>query len=271
MRSIVIPPDIQQHNQTMEVLRSKLASIRNHIMSLNAITPDVSVIIPAYNEEAGILKTLSSLAASSTIKKVEFIVVNNNSMDRTGELAAATGVTCTMETKQGVTSARNAGLQVARGNYILNADADTIYPSEWIDLMLSPLQDDNIAMTYGDFSFIPGAGTSRLSYAGYEYLSGIPKWINKKFGEEAVNIYGFNSAFRRTEALAVGGFDHPAGTNEDGWLAVKLRNRFRKKFYKVTHPAALVWTSDRRIQIDGGLYKAIIKRLGRHLSFRDGA
>ena len=265
MRSIVIPADIRQHNQTMEVLQGKLATIRNHILRMNAIEPDVSIIIPAYNEEACILKTLSSLAASSTVKKVEIIVVNNNSMDKTGELAAAAGVVYTVETKQGITPARNAGLQMARGNYILNADADTIYPSEWIDLMLSPLLDDNVAMVYGDFSFIPGVGTSRLSYTAYEYLSGLSRWINKKFREEAMNVYGFNSAFRRTEGLTVGGFDHPAGTNEDGWLAVKLRNSFQKRLYKVTDPRALVWTSDRRIQMDGGLYEAIFKRIRRHL------
>ncbi|MEO5997211.1 MAG: glycosyltransferase family 2 protein [Chitinophagaceae bacterium] len=265
MRSIVIPPDIKQHNQTIEVLKDKLAAIRNNIIRMSAVNPDVSIIIPAHNEEDHILKTLSSLSASCTTKGVEIIVVNNNSGDKTGELAVAAGATCILETKPGVTAARNTGLQLARGKYILNADADTIYPSEWIDLMLLPLEDDTIAMVYGNFSFIPSPGKSRMIYIGYEYLSGFFKWLNKKFRDQAVNIYGFNSAFRRTEGIAVGGFDHPAGTNEDGWLGIKLRNTFQKKLYKVTEQRAFAWTSDRRIEMDGGLYKAILKRFRRHL------
>jgi len=266
MRPIAIPQDIRQHNLAMEVLKEKLGRIRSGIESLYSLIPEVSIIIPAYNEEAGILKTLSSLSASATKKKVEIIVVNNNSADDTAKLAVAAGAICISENKQGITAARNAGLQRATGKLILNADSDTIYPPQWIDRMLSPLTNNEIAMVYGNFSFIPGNNTRRIVYTGYEYTADLFKWINKKFREEAVNIYGFNSAFRRSEGIAVDGFNHPPGTNEDGWLGVKLRNHFHKKLFEVKDRDALVWTSDRRIQMDGGLGKAIFKRLKRHFS-----
>ena len=266
MRPLSIPTHVLEHKHDKAYFKDKIDSIRNKIISLRKGEPEVSIVIPAFNEEENILQTLSSLAASTSSKSIEIIVVNNNSTDRTEEIVKDCGATCILETTQGITPARNAGLRAATGKYILNADADTIYPPQWVDLMLAPLYDERTAMVYGTFSFIPTANTSRFIYFGYEHISDISKWVNKKFREEAVNIYGFNSAFRREEGLQVGGFDHPPGTNEDGWLGLKLRVSFNKKLYQVTNPNAIVWTSDRRIQIDGGLVKGTIKRLKRHLS-----
>ncbi len=264
MRPVKIPPAILNHNQQMELLKDRVGLIRANLEKFYSTTPQVSIIIPAYNEEACILKTLSSLSASNTGRTIEIIVVDNNSTDKTGKLSIASGATCIAEPAQGITNARNAGLQIAKGDYILNADADTIYPEAWIDLMIAPLEDRNIALTYGNFSFVPASERSRLAYSVYEHVSDFSRWLNEKFREEAVNVYGFNSAFRRSDGLAVDGFNHPAGTNEDGWLAIKLRNRFNTKLHKVTASAARVWTSDRRIQIDGGLLKAILKRFSRY-------
>ncbi|AMR27678.1 hypothetical protein A0257_11605 [Hymenobacter psoromatis] len=266
MRPIGIPANIQKHNQATEVLQRDVAAIRAQLQRLHSPTPEVSIVIPAYNEAENILKTLSSLAATTTRKTVEVIVVNNNSQDNTEALSISAGATCFTETTQGITPARNAGLQRATGKFVLNADGDTIYPPDWIDRMLEPLYRDDTAMVYGTFAFLPTTGIPRPVFLAYEYISDISKWINKRFREEAVNIYGFNSAFRRTEGLAVDSFNHPPGTNEDGWLGVKLREKFKKKFHHVTHPSAIVWTTDRRIQLDGGMLKGIMKRVRRHTS-----
>ena len=219
--------------------------------------------MPAYNEEDSILKTLSCLSKSTTHRSVEIIVVNNNSSDKTAALVNSTGARCITETRQGITPARNAGLAAARGKYILNADADTLYPPNWIEEMVKPLDNDAITCVYGRFSFIPTAGTPRLWYFVYEHVADAVRLFNKKFKEEAVNVYGFNSAFKREQGLQVNGFDHPATANEDGWLALKLRNKGFGQLYYVTSIKALVWTTDRRIQIDGGLWKGLVKRVKR--------
>jgi glycosyltransferase involved in cell wall biosynthesis len=227
--------------------------------------PQVSIVMPAYNEESTIVQTLASLCNNVTTWSVEIIVVNNNSADRTEELVKACGVNCILETKQGITQARNAGLAQAKGKFILNADADTIYPKDWIEEMIKPLADEsnNVAITYGVFSFIPVGNTGRVTYFFYEYLSDLTRTYNTKFKSEAVNVYGFNSGFKREQGLQVDGFNHPAGTNEDGYLALKLTNKGFGKMYKVDNPKAIVWTTDRRIQIDGGLWKATVKRFKR--------
>jgi len=262
MRPIGIPSSVKRFNKSTGTLTADLTSVAAKFNTLKSDRPDVSIIIPAYNEEDNILKTLCSLAHTTTRKTVEVIVVNNNSIDRTESLAKAAGVICITETKQGITNARNAGLSIARGKYIVNADADTIYPAGWIDGMVDPLaSDERIALTYGRFSFIPLEGTPRPLYFLFEYLADFNRAINKRFREEALNVYGFNSACRRSQCLTVDGFDHPAGTNEDGWLAVKLRDRNFGRLHWVTDIDHIVWTTDRRLLIDGGLWKGTWKRL----------
>ena len=237
--------------------------IQQHYKALLKGAPEVSVVIPAYNEEKDILRTLHSLTANVTARSVEIIVVNNNSKDNTEALVRAAGVTCVNETTQGITAARNAGLATAKGKYILNADADTLYPKDWIEQMVAPLDNDKVAITYGRFSFIPTGVTSRFTYFFYEYVADMLRRFNKTFREEAVNVYGFNSCYRREQGIAVEGYNHPKGANEDGWLALKLRDKGFGKLHYVTNIKALVWTTDRRIQLDGGLLKGIIKRVKR--------
>ena len=261
MRRLAVPQNIIEHDKTAEDLLAQMPFIKERLGRLSSPVPDASVIIPAFNEEGNILKTLSSLSKSNTAKKIEIIVVNNNSSDKTASFALACGAICVDEPLQGITPARNRGLKEARGRYILNADADTIYPPSWIDLMLTPLYEENTAMVYGSHYFLPSLGSTRFSYFLYEHAAEVIKWINRSFREEAVNVYGFNSAFRREDGLMVDGFNHPPGTNEDGWLAVKLREKCKMKLFRQSDPEAMVWTSDRRILADGGLAKAVSKRI----------
>lgn len=263
MRPISIPQHIKTILASSQSQQQQILSIQENYQKLTKnYQPIVSIIIPAFNEEKNILTTLLSLSRNKTKWPVEIIVVNNNSSDNTEQLVKATGVTCILEERKGITAARNAGLKAAKGNYILNADADAIYPVQWIESMIQPLvYDHNVALTYGRFSFIPVGATSRLMYFFYEHAADVQRFIFKYFKEEAVNVYGFNSAFRRREGLMVQGYDHPPGTNEDGYLALKLRNKGFGRLQYVTKINALVWTTDRRIEMEGGFLKGVKKRI----------
>ena len=265
MRPLFIPGYIREYLNLKYYELSTLKTVKDaYHKNLVKDAPLISIVIPAYNEEHNIVFTLASLCNNLTDKSVEIIVVNNNSSDNTESLVKGCGVVCINETKQGITNARNAGLAHAKGKYILNADADTIYPETWIDEMADPLIiNEKVAITYGRFAFIPIGSTGRLVYYFYERLADITRLYNNYKKTEAVNVYGFNSGFRREQGLLVDGFNHPPGTNEDGYLALKLFNNGYGKMHRVSTGSAIVWTTDRRIQIDGGLWKAIIKRLVR--------
>jgi len=265
MRPISIPPYITKFWNADKHSQAFFNETKAAYSKLLKGEPEVSIVMPAYNEEDNIVQTLASLCNNETQRSVEIIVVNNNSKDRTEELAKACGVTCLQQTIQGITPTRNFGLAHARGKYVLNADADTIYPKDWIEQMVKPLDNDNVAITYGRFSFIPIGSTGRFTYFFYEYFADLTRKLNKYIKDEAVNVYGFNSGFRREQGLKVDSFNHPPGTNEDGYLALKLRNKGFGKLYYVNNIKALTWTTDRRIQIDGGLWKGTAKRLKRVL------
>jgi len=265
MWPIKVPEHIKQFIDKRFTSEELGAKARASYKTISNGVPEVSVVMPAFNEQDNIIPTLASLTANKTKRVVEIIVVNNNSTDHTEALVKSTGVQCILESRQGITFARNAGLSVARGKYILNADADTIYPADWIEQMTVPLENPGIALTYGRFAFLPIAETGRATYFFYEHLARLSRWMNKVFKEEAVNVYGFNSGFRREQGIAVDGFNHPPGTNEDGWLALKLRNKGFGKLHLVTAISALTWTTDRRIQLDGGLIKGSLKRIKRVL------
>jgi glycosyltransferase involved in cell wall biosynthesis len=256
---------------TAHLQQNALEKVREAYLRLRKTgIPDVSIVIPAYNEAENIVQTLYSICHNETEKAVEIVVVNNNSKDNTEALVNSMGISCILETKQGITAARNAGLAKALGNYILNADADSIYPKDWVSEMTKPLDmDEKITLVYGRFAFIPTGSTGRIVYFFYEYIADFMRFINKHKKDEAVNVYGFNSGYRRLQGIAVDGYDHPKGSNEDGWLAVKLREKGYGILFQVTNIKALVWTSDRRIQLDGGLWKAVFTRIKRVL-FRQG-
>lgn len=266
MRPIAIPQFIQECLLRDQTVENRVQLVKNAYAAAPRENPLVSVVIPAYNEADNILQTLFSLSRNKTRFAFEIIVVNNNSKDDTERLVLASGVRLVNETKQGITAARTAGLMAARGKYLMNADADTLYPENWVQLMIEPLEKPGVALTYGRFSFIPLSGKSRMGHFFYEYVSDMSRLLKRYLRHEAVNVFGFNSAFCREDGIKVDGYQHPPGSNEDGYLALKLKDRGFGKLRQVTSSKALVWTSDRRVQMEGGLWKGSLLRIKRFFS-----
>lgn len=229
--------------------------------------PEISIVIPAYNEEKDILRTLSSFSRMETKYKVELIVSNNNSKDRTQEILDACGVKSVFAKDQGISYARQAGLEAAKGKYILNADSDSIYPEGWIDALVEPLKNKEISCSYGVYSFIPSEGNNRFTLGCYELVAENFFRVKKR-NRECVNVMGFTFAFRREDGHTVGGYAHDlqrhiTGRSEDGWMALQLMKV--GKLYQVTDPKVRVWTSDRRLMADGSLGKAFQNRAKKEL------
>jgi len=88
----------------------------------------ISFIIPAYNEERLLRRTLESIksAAASLVEPFEIVVANDASTDRTAEIAAVHGAVVTTNHHRQIAATRNAGAKAARGDLFIFVDADTV-------------------------------------------------------------------------------------------------------------------------------------------------
>lgn len=93
--------------------------------------PRYSFIIPAYNEEALIGRTIDVLRESAAPLKggFEIIVANDDSSDRTPEIAREKGARVIDVKKRQIAAVRNAGASLATGEILVFVDADTVVPA----------------------------------------------------------------------------------------------------------------------------------------------
>jgi len=122
--------------------------------------PKVSVIIPAYNEEKYIVRTLDALLQQD-YENYEVIVVNNASTDRTVEVVSSfiyqNELTFKFrllhEKNQGTQFARERGRKTSTGKIIAQLDADCIPPANWISMGVRLMQAKNIAAVAGPYDY----------------------------------------------------------------------------------------------------------------------
>ncbi len=94
--------------------------------------PRFSIVIPVYNEEKNLPECLESLLAQDFSGSYEIIVVDNLSTDRSAEIARKYGIKTLRCNRKGTFFARETGALAARGEIIAQADADTVYPKDWL-------------------------------------------------------------------------------------------------------------------------------------------
>lgn len=113
----------------------------------------LSIVIPAYNEE-GYLKSCLDAIACQKEPPDEVIVVDNNSTDKTAEIAKSYAfVRYINEKKQGVYYARNRGFNEARSDIIGRIDADTLLWPDWITNVKRIITDGNYSAISGPVSY----------------------------------------------------------------------------------------------------------------------
>jgi glycosyltransferase involved in cell wall biosynthesis len=101
---------------------------------------NVSVIIPCYNEE----KTIEKVIRNIPKEVFEIIVVDNNSTDKTAEIAKKLGTKVIREKKQGYGYALQRGFKEARGDIIVTLDGDGQYPGEKINELVDYFIENNL-------------------------------------------------------------------------------------------------------------------------------
>lgn len=199
----------------------------------------ISIVIPTYNEEKYIGKTLKSVKQLDTDGwEVEIIIVDAGSTDKTAQIAKTFGAKVVIIPHRGIGFARQKGIEHAAGEIIAFTDADTIVAENWLSLHVRALAKPGVVLTYGPFKVSDG------SFPYYHYVNYIQfyAWwiIHYLFG--LAFAAGQNMAFWRDKAKSVGGFNTQLPILEDNDFSLRMAKIGKVVFLK----DAVVYSSGRR-------------------------
>ena len=210
-----------------------------------------SVIIPAYNEEAFLPETLEclKLAMATVPQQGEIIVVDNDSTDKTPEIARKYGASVIFEPFRQIARARNSGAKAAKSAFLVFLDADTFLPPPLLKQALTLLESETSC----------GGGTllnfdSELPFLA-DKLVKFWNWLSKNNKLAAGSfIFCLASGFFET-----GGFDEKTFAGEEVFLSRRIKNWGKKQNLLFTileeHP---VITSGRKFHWYSSLQIALL-------------
>ncbi|MGA2244340.1 MAG: glycosyltransferase [Verrucomicrobiota bacterium] len=203
----------------------------------------VSIVVPAFNEEKllgeSLLQIKSAGGAFAQLGwETELIVCDNNSNDRTAEIARTAGATVVFEPVNQISRARNSGAAAATGDWLVFVDADSHPGRELFSDVAKEIQSGNC---------IAGGATLRWDQKHF-FIDLVTSVVNVGFRWRRI----LSGAFIFIEAAAfrkLGGFSHEAFAGED----VELSRRLKKlsedtgKRFIILHQHPVV-TSARRLK-----------------------
>ncbi|MDH3602392.1 MAG: glycosyltransferase, partial [Candidatus Tectomicrobia bacterium] len=196
--------------------------------------PDISVVVCSYNGSRTIRDTFESLAHLD-YPAFEVIVVDDGSTDATADIAREYGFQLISTEHQGLSHARNVGVQAARGEIVAYLDDDAYADPHWLTyLALTFLHTDHVGVG-GPNLPPPHDGPLAACVAN---APGCPTHVLLS-DREAEHIPGCNMAFRKTALQSIDGFDPQFQTAGDD---VDVCWRLRQRGWTLGfHPAAVVW------------------------------
>lgn len=242
-----------------QVSQSTIDTIANQLKKFEVIEPLVTISVIAYNEDKNLWACLWSLSDLKSRYPIEIIGVNNNSIDKTEEIFKKSGLRYFNEQKNGCGFARLCGLNHARGKYHLNIDADTLYPSDYVDVMVSALKEKGVVAASASWGYIPDKDHSRFSLWLYTLARDIFLFV-QSIKRPELSVRGLVFAYH-TELAQKVGIRTDIIRGEDGSLALGL-----KKFGKIAFvrdKKAKAMTGYGTLSADGTLFNSFKVRLKR--------
>lgn len=225
-------------------------------MQKNNHTPPkkISVIIPSFNEEFFLPKTLIALHQQNFNRAdFEIIVVDNASTDQTSKVAKLYGADLVLtEPRQGTNQARQRGLEEAQGEIIAFLDADCIPPPEWLGKIYYALhkKDDTCVAIAGTYVFHSNP-TDSLFLAQEVYRWIVMPAINTIFGRilgKGGVIIGGNFASFKKNFQQIDGLDTSFTFFGDD---ASIAKKFGEIGYVEFDPMLYVTSSTRRFEREG--------------------
>ena len=207
----------------------------------HAYYPDVSVVIPAYNEAAGIGATVKSMATSRYRGRIEIVVVDDGSTDNTAAVAGSLRLPYVRVIRQantGKAGALNRGIAESHSDVLVLVDGDTIFQPDTLDHLIAPLAARDVGAVSGNTK----VANRRGLLGGWQHLEYVMGFNLDRRLFDMLGIIptvpGAIGAFRRGALAYVGGVSTDT-LAEDTDLTMALS---RSPWRVVYAPDALAWT-----------------------------
>ena len=204
----------------------------------------ISIVVPAFNEEQGLPASLHSIRAAMEIFgqrgwSSELIVCDNNSTDRTPDIAREAGATVVFEPVNQIARARNTGAAHASGDWLIFIDADSHPTPELFAEVADTIRRGRCLAGGCTVSYESAHWLLTLLSGTWNLLSRINKWAAGSF------IFCEATAFRE-----MGGFNQTLYAAEEIDLSRRLKRLARRKGRTIVvlrrHPLR---TSDRKLRL----------------------
>ncbi|SDT08374.1 Glycosyl transferase family 2 [Friedmanniella luteola] len=212
----------------------------------------LTVVVPAFDEEAYLPATLASLARQQVPGGFEVVVVDNASTDGTAEVATRHGARVVREEAPGVCAARQRGTEEARGAIVVSTDADTVHPDGWLARLAARFDDEDVVAVAGPCRYLDPPWWARVFPVGWFTLIGAVHALTGR----VLYVTATNVAFRRD------GFPGYDTRLTQGGDEVDLLRRLRRVGRVVWDGGNPVLTSSRRM--DQGLLHTLVVSYGYH-------
>lgn len=184
----------------------------------------ITIVIPAYNEEAFLPGTLKSvneavrLFQNSTGCLAEVLVVNNASTDRTHKVAKTYGANVILHEIRNISSVRNAGIRSAKFDLIVAIDADCFLPTDSLIEIWKFMQDERQVGAALGVKILSAKALNRIIASIIQTIVGAVS-----------GIHGAMFVFRKDVALEIGGFPESKLVAEDSAFAISMRKYGRER------------------------------------------
>lgn len=213
-------------------------------------SPLISVVIPAYNEEKYLPACLNAFK-NQTFKDFELIVVDNNSTDKTAQIAKSFGARVVKEEKQGMTPARERGFKEAEAEIIARTDADTIVSPNWLEIIYKTFQENPTVVGITGTYISPSI---KISNTPFHIWSMILVYFFGKFMTGHIYLIGPNTALKKSVYKRIKVRLDEKRITEDLDLSCHLAKVDKLKYV----PELTVTFSLRRFRTLSGIYHYLI-------------
>ncbi len=189
--------------------------------------PKVSVCIPVLNGEARLGACLASIRALDYPQdRIEIVIADGGSTDRTREIAASFGARIVDNPGKTVSAGRNVSFAAATGDYIASTDDDCEVPRDWLARAIGCFDAPDVAAV-GGLSLLPETSGAWASAANHVFRlasrSGYSVQADHMPEGDVEDLPGCNVIYRAGDWREIGLFDEGLVTAEDVDLHLRLR------------------------------------------------